>query len=112
MSTAGAVLCLAACTVAATKPQSDLALQCELAECECQDSANPFSQAAPVVWNQNGTAGCAEGQKLVMVKDKSTTTGLTRGIVLPTYDACAHSGPRTGAGNLGRGARINDDCPF
>lgn len=103
------LLSLAACTVAPAKSE-DLALQCELAKCECRDPVNPFSHAAPVVWNQEGSAGCAEGLELVMVKQKAPpTTGLTRGIVLPTLDACASSGPRTGAGNLGRDARANCD---
>jgi hypothetical protein len=107
MSIAAMVLSLAACTVAPAKPEPDLALQCELAKCECQDPVKPFSNAAPVIWNQDGTAGCAEGLKLVMAKEKPSTTGLSGGIVLPTYDACATSGPRTGAGNSGRGNRSN-----
>ena len=45
------LLSLAACTVAPAKSE-DLALQCELAKCECRDPVNPFSHAAPVVWNQ------------------------------------------------------------
>ena len=104
----GALVCLVACTASAVKPESELGLQCEFAKCECQDAANPFSQAAPVLWNQDGSAGCAEGRILVMVKE----TPRRRGTVLRTYAACAHSGPRTVPGNLGRDARINDDCAF
>ena len=99
---------LAACSGAPAKPNSDLALQCELVKCECQDTANPFSRAS-VVWNQDGTAGCAQGRRLVIVRsEKPSGPG---GIVVPTYDECAISGPRTGAGNLGRGARITE-CGF
>ena len=99
---------LAACSVAPAQPDSDLALKCELVKCECQDPANPFSPA-PVVWNQDGTAGCAEGRSLAIAKsEKPSGPG---GIVVPTYDACAISGPRTGAGNMGRGARITQ-CGF
>ena len=102
------VLSLAACTVAPAQPE-DLALKCELTQCECRDPANPWSPAASVVWNQDGTAGCAEGRKLAIAKEKPPTTGLTGGIVLPTYDACATSGPRTGAGNMGQGNRVDCD---
>lgn len=104
------VLSLSACSVAPAKPNLDLALQCELVKCECHDQANPFSRA-PVVWNQDGTAGCAEGRRLVVLKSEERSTTGPGGIVIPTYDECATSGPRTGAGNLGRGARITK-CGF
>ena len=107
VSMAGMVLVLAACAAATPAQPQDLALQCELSRCECRNPANLSSHAAPIIWNQNGTAGCAEGLELVLVNERLPSTGLTGGIRLPTFDACATSGPRTGSGNLGRGARSN-----
>src|SRR5262245_65149392 len=106
VSMAGIALILAACAGTPAQPE-DLALQCELVRCECRNPANPSSHAAPIVWNQNGTAGCAEGLELVLVSERLPGTGLTGGIRFPTFDACASSGPRPGSGNLGRGARSN-----
>ena len=104
----GALVCLVACTGSVAEPKPELALQCEFTKCECRDPAHPFSKAAPVLWNQDGSAGCAEGCILSTVKKTSPSPGK----VIPTYSACAHSGPRTARGNLGRDARINDDCAF
>ena len=98
------VLSLAACVSAPEKPESNLSLRCEVAKCECQDPAKPFSPAASVVWNQDGTASCGEGLRLALSKEKPSITG----IVLPTRDVCANSGPRYGSGRLGRGAET--DC--
>ena len=109
ISTAALAISIAACTGGTGRPQSDLALQCELVKCECQDPADPFSRS-PVVWNPNGTAACADGRRLVMAQENPSAAAVG-GIVVPTYDACAHSGPRSGAGRVGRGARITD-CGF
>ena len=86
----GALACLVACTGSAVKPQSELRLRCEFVRCECRDPVHPFSPAAPVLWNDDGSAGCAEGRVLVTMKEGSPTGGK----LLPTYSACAHSGPR------------------
>jgi len=109
MSMGCAALIIGACSGAAS-PDPDLALRCELAQCECQDAAHPFSPAS-VIWNQDGTAGCAEGRKLAMKNVNKPETRGPGGIVLPTYDDCAHSGMRSGAGRVGRGARVSD-CGF
>jgi hypothetical protein len=107
ISLAVLVLSLAACAATQGKPESNLALRCEVAKCECQDPAKPFSPAGPVVWNQDGTASCGEGMRLALAKEKSSPI---TGIVLPTLDVCASSGPRHGSGRLGRGGKT--DCTF
>lgn len=101
------LLVLTACSAASTQANSNMAMQCEVAKCECRDPSKPFSSAAPVIWNQDGTAGCREGFLLGLAKEK---TSPVTGLVLPTLDICASSGPRYGTGRLGRGAKT--ECPL
>jgi hypothetical protein len=79
---AGLSLGLVGCTAPPVKPAPDLAVQCELANCVCQDPANPFSSPAPVVWQQDGTASCAAGRTLTVVKGKPPIAG----IVFPDFN--------------------------
>jgi hypothetical protein len=102
-----AVLSIAGCASAPGPAEPNLALRCEVAKCECQDPSKPFSAPVPVSWNQDGTAGCGEGLRLALSREKSPPV---TGIVLPTLDVCASSGPRYGSGRLGRGAKT--DCTF
>ena len=82
MSIVVAAIGLAACTTAAPpKPEANLAVRCELAKCECRDIANPFSTPSPPIWNEDGTAGCAEGRRLVALKEKAPI-----GLALPDFD--------------------------
>jgi hypothetical protein len=110
MSMSCAALSMAACSGAVPKPDPNLAMQCELVQCECQDPANPLSRG-PLIWNPDGTAACPAGRELVRVKGEKSPSAGPGGIVIPTYDECAHAGVRSGAGRLGRGARVTD-CGF
>ncbi len=56
-------LLLAGCSTD-PEPTVDLSMGCQLAKCICAAEEKPFfekQETAPVQWEENGTAYCAEG---------------------------------------------------
>jgi len=66
--------------------QTQLAARCQFQACECQaEGAGRGTPPQPVLWHDNGSAYCADGQLLAITKTKAEQRA-PAAIMLPDFD--------------------------